>query len=163
MTLGRGWWGCFFDVGGDTERFRCDFYGVMSELLEESAYRRLYEWHEAHGLEYGTVAVRGRQDMLAQTNHFGDLFRLLRWYHFPGNEDPQLDEAVPVWRRFIDCKLSSPAAHIFGHQRAAVCGPWGAGWGARMDQLVAWSNEVVSYGINLFDPGAFANMQGGAG
>ena len=56
---------------------------------------------------YGTVAIRGRQDALAETSQFGDLFRLLRWYHFPGNEDPQLDETVPRRRRFIDAKLSS--------------------------------------------------------
>lgn len=142
----------FHDIGQRTDKFRCDYYEIMCELLEENIYSRISRWHEDRGMLYGSVAVRGRQDILAETSHFGDLFRLLRWYHFPGNEDPQVEPKVPPRRRFIDAKLSSSAAHIFQRQRAAVCAYWGAGWGMTMEQWFTWTNENYAYGLNLFDP-----------
>ena len=151
----------FRDLGPRTDKVRCDYFQIMAELLEENVYARLSRWHEDRNMLYGTVAVMGRQDALAQTNHFGDLFGLLRWYHFLGNEDPS-GAAVPRRRRFIDSKLSSSAAHIFGRQRVALCAFWGSGWGAPMEQTVAWIKENYAYGINLYDPhGVVANLRGG--
>ena len=142
----------FHDIGRRTDKVRCDYYEIMSALLEENVYARLSQWHEERNMLYGTIAVRGRQDALAQTSHFGDIFSLLRWYHFPGNEDPQLDPTVPRRRRFADAKLSSSAAHIFERERAAVCTYWGAGWGMTMEQRIAWTRENIAYGLNLYDP-----------
>ena len=144
--------GLFHDIGRRTDKIRCGYYDVMCGLLEESIYARLSRWHEDRNMAYGTIAVRGRQDMLAQTSNFGDLFRLLRWYHFPGNEDPQLDPTIPRRRRFIDAKLSSSAAHIFERRRAGMCVYWGAGWGVTLEQRMAWTNENYAYGLNLYDP-----------
>jgi hypothetical protein len=142
----------FHDVGPETDKHRCAYYGVMSELLERNLYARLSKWHEARDMIYATIAIRGRQDVLAQTSHFGDLFRLLRWYHIPGNEDPQVDAITPDRRRFIDAKISSSAAHIFERRRAGVCTYWGAGWGMTMEENVNWTHENYAYGLNLFDP-----------
>jgi len=141
----------FHDIGPRTDKIRCDYYGVMSQLLEENVYMRLLRWHENRNMLYGTVAIRGRQDVLAETKHFGDLFGLMRSYHFPGNEDPQVDARLPRQRRFIDAKLSSSAAHIYGRKRAAVCAYWGAGWGMTVEQGVDWTNENYAYGMNLYN------------
>lgn len=142
----------FHDIGPLTDTIRCGYYAAVAGLLEENMYARLSQWHEKRGMYYGTVAVRGRQDILAQTGHFCDLFKLLRWYHFPGNEDPHVEPTIPARRRFIDAKLSSSAAHIFERQRAAVCAYWGTGWGLTMEQRLSWTNENYAYGLNLYDP-----------
>ena len=154
--------GLFHDIGDQTEKIRCDYYGILSNLLEKNVYKHLFDLHEQHNMIYATVAIRGRQDMLAETNHFGDLFKLMKWYHFPGNEDPQLDERIPLKRRFIDAKLSSSAAHIFNKERVSMCGYWGVGWGATLEEHVKWTNENWAYGLNLYDPhGIVSGLSGG--
>jgi len=153
--------GLFHDIGPRTDKIRCEYHETVAKLLEENVYARLSRWHEDRGMQYGTIAVRGRQDMLAETGNFGDLFRLLRWYHFPGNEDPHVTPTTPRLRRIIDAKLSSSAAHIFERQRAGLCAYWGAGWGMTMEQNVAWTNENYAYGMNLYDPHLAAYSMGG--
>ena len=142
----------FYDIGPRTEKIRCEYHEKVAELLEENVYARIAQWHERRDMVYGTIAIRGRQDVLGETGHFGDMFRLMRWYHFPGNEDPQLSPKIPARRRFIDGKLSSSAAHIFERSRVGLCAYWGAGWGMTMEQDVAWTNENYAYGMNLYDP-----------
>ena len=88
--------GLFHDVGDFTDKIRCDYYEVMSALLEENFYRPLCEWHEERGMRYGTIATWGRMDMLGQTWHYGDFFRLMRWFHVTGNEDPEDQPARPA-------------------------------------------------------------------
>ena len=144
--------GLFYDIGGRTEKIRCEYHGMVAEVLEKNVYARLAQWHEERNMIYGTIAIRGRQDILGETGQFGDLLRLMRWYHFPGNEDPQLSPKLPERRRFIDGKLSSSAAHIFERHRSALCAYWGAGWGMTMEQDVRWTNENYAYGMNLYDP-----------
>ena len=151
----------FHDVGQRTDKIRCQYYGTMSGLLEKNVYAHLSKWHEARNLEYGTIAVRGRQDALAETGHFGDLFALMRWYHFPGNEDPHITPDTPRRRRFIDAKISSSAAHIFERKRAALCAYWGTGWGLTFEQRMAWTNENYAYGMNLYDPHCAGYSLGG--
>ena len=152
--------GLFHDVGAFTDRIRCDYYEVMSSLLEENLYRPLCDWHEERGMRYGTIATWGRQDMLGQTWHYGDFFRLMRWFHVTGNEDP--GASLPGERCFIDAKLSSSILHIYERERASMCVYWGSGWGMTQEENVAWTNENYAYGLNLYNQhGGLYNTLGG--
>ena len=144
--------GLFYDIGGRTEKIRCEYNGKVADMVEKSVFERISQWHEKRNMIYGTIAIWGRQDVLGETGHFGDLFKLLRWYHFPGNEDPHVTAKTPDRRRLIDGKISSSGAHIFERHRSGLCAYWGAGWGMTMEQDVAWTNENYAYGLNLYDP-----------
>ncbi len=152
--------GLFHDIGGFTDKIRCDYYEVMSAALEENLYRPLCAWHEERGMRYGTIATWGRQDMLGQTWHYGDFFRLMRWFHVTGNEDP--GASLPGERCFIDAKLSSSILHIYERERASMCVYWGSGWGMTQEQNLAWTNENYAYGLNHYNQhGGLYNTLGG--
>lgn len=152
--------GLFYDIGGRTEKIRCEYHGKVADMIEKSVYERISRWHEDRGMIYGTIAIRGRQDVLGETGHFGDLFKLLRWYHFPGNEDPHVTAKTPDRRRFIDGKISSSGAHIFERHRAGLCAYWGTGWGMTMEDNISYTNENYAYGMNLYDPHLAAYSMG---
>ncbi len=152
--------GLFHDIGGFTDKIRCDYYEVMSALVEENLHKPLCEWHEERGMRYATIATWGRQDMLGQTWHYGDFFRLMRWFHVTGNEDP--GASLPGERCFIDAKLSSSILHIYERERASMCVYWGSGWGMTQEQNLAWTNENYAYGLNHYNQhGGLYNTLGG--
>lgn len=141
--------GLFHDIGDMTDKIRCEYYEVMSILLEENLYRPLSDWHEERGLQFSTIATWGRQCMLGQTYQYGDIFRLCRWFHITGNEDPGHTE--PGGRCFIDAKLASSVQHLYDRDRAAVCVYWGSGHGMTQEENVSWTNENYAYGINMYN------------
>ena len=152
--------GLFHDVGPKTDQIRCDYYGAMSELLEDNFYRPTSQWLESRGLKYTTIATWGRLDPLEHTYHYGDYFRYLRWFHVTGNEDPY---RTPVGeRRLFDSKISSSIAHLYGRQRVAMCVFWRSGWGVTQAENLAWTNENYAYGINLYNRhGGLYTLMGG--
>lgn len=141
--------GLFHDIGEITDKIRCDYYDVMVSLLEENFYKPISQWCHKHGMQYITIATWGRQDILGQTCHYGDFFRMMRWFDMPGNEDPGLTEVGE--RCFIDGKLSSSVAHLYQRKRVAACVYWGSGWGVSQEQNLAWTNENYAYGINFYN------------
>ncbi len=141
--------GLFHDIGAFTDKIRCQYYEVMSALLEENLYRPLCAWHEEHNMLFSTIATWGRQDIMGQTYHYGDYFRLCRWFHITGNEDPGASE--PGGRCFADAKLSSSILHLYQRERAAMCVYWGAGHGMTQEQNLAWTNENYAYGLNMYN------------
>lgn len=141
--------GLFHDIGEITDKIRCDYYDVMASLLEDNLYEPMSQWCHKHGMSYVTIATWGRQDILGQTYHYGDFFRMMRWFDMPGNEDPGLTEVGE--RCFIDAKLSSSVAHLYQHRRVGGCFYWGSGWGVSQEQNLAWTNENYAYGINLYN------------
>ena len=152
--------GLFHDIGNFTDKIRCDYYEIMSVLVEENFYRPLCQWHEERGMLYGTIATWGRLDILGQTWHYGDFFRLMRWFHVTGNEDP--GNSPPGQRCFIDAKMSSSILHIYERERASMCVYWGSGWGMTQEQNIAWTNENYAYGLNLYNQhGGLYNTLGG--
>ena len=141
--------GLFHDIGDFTDKIRCEYYDVMSALLEENLYRPLSDWHEARGMQFSTIATWGRQSMQGQTYQYGDIFRLCRWFHITGNEDPGHTE--PGGRCFADAKLSSSVLHLYERDRAAMCVYWGSGHGMTQEENLAWTNENYAYGLNMYN------------
>ena len=151
--------GLFHDIGDLTDKIRCDYYDVMSAMLEDNLYRRFSEWNRERGMDFGTIAAMGRGDLLAQTRNHGDFSRLMRWFDITGNEDP--GRAGPGDRRFIDAKLSSSILHLYQGKRAAVLGYYLTGWGMTMEENLAWTFENYAYGINLYNGHLMYNALGG--
>jgi hypothetical protein len=150
----------FHDIGSKTDQIRCDYYGAMASLLEENFYKPFAEWLQKRGIDYVTIATWGREDLLEQTFHYGDFFRYMRHFNITGNEDPYEKEISE--RCFIDGKLSSSIAHLYGLERVAVAAYWGAGWGMTQEENLAWTNANYAYGINLFNQqGGFYTLMGG--
>jgi len=141
--------GLFHDIGQQTDKIRCGYYDVMVSLLEENWYRPIPQWLHERGMSYTTIATEGRQDILEQTRHYGDFFRMMRCFDVTGNEDPR---AMSIGdRRFIDAKLSSSVTHLYQRDRTAVCVYWSSGWGVTQQQNVTWTNANYAYGINLYN------------
>ncbi len=151
--------GLFHDIGDLTDKIRCDYYEIMSAMLEDNLYRRMSEWNRERGMDFGTIAPMGRADLLAQTRNHGDFSRLMRWFDITGNEDP--GRAGPGDRRFIDSKLSSSILHLYQCKRAAVLGYYLTGWGMTMEENLAWTFENYAYGINLYNGHLIYNTLGG--
>lgn len=141
--------GLFYDIGDMTDKIRCEYYDMMITLLEDNLYGTLSKWHEEHKLMYGTDATWGRLDIVGQTFHYGDFFRMMRWFHMTGNEDPHYSEVGE--RCFIDDKLSSSIAHLYGRKRVMVDVYWQSGWGVTQEQNLAWTNENYAYGMNMYN------------
>lgn len=141
--------GLFHDIGKESEKIRCAYYEIMTDQLEDNLYGKLSRWHEERGLYYGTDATWGRLDMLQQTFHYGDFFRMMRHFHVTGNEDPKY--SAPGGRRFIDDKLSSSIAHLYGRDQVMVDCYWLSGWGVTQEENMAWTNENYAYGMTCYN------------
>jgi len=141
--------GIFRDIGPKTDKIRCDYYDVMVSLLDENFYEPIADWLHQRGMLYTTIATWGRCDPVGQTYHYGDFFRMMRHFDVTGNEDPA--RADVTHRRFIDAKLSSSVAHLYGRSRAAVCAYWGSGWGVSQEENLAWTFANYAWGMNLYN------------
>jgi len=152
--------GIFHDIGGQTDRVRCDYLEVMTSILDENLYAPFADWLHQRGMIYATIATWGRGSPLDQTFNYGDFFRMMSHFDVTGNEDPNVSEAGG--RCFIDAKFSSSLAHLCGRERTAVCAYWGSGWGVTQEQNLAWTNENYAYGVNLYNRhGALFSRMGG--
>ena len=83
--------------------------------------------------------------MLGQTYHYGDFFRYMRHYDYPGNEE----DANRT--RTFQAKLASSIAHLYRKERAGLTAYWGTGWGHSPQDNLAWTNENYAYGLNLYN------------
>jgi hypothetical protein len=148
----------FIDIGPRTNKVRCDYYEVMITLVEENLYRPIADWLHDHQMKQVTIATWGREDMLGQTRNYGDFFRFMRHFDIPGNEDSQESGDGA----FIDSKLSSSIAHLYGRPRVAVCAYWGTGWGFTQEQNLARTNVNFALGATLYNThGVLYSLMGG--
>jgi len=137
----------WYDDEPDAERYREDYKCALAHRLEETFYRQLYEWCEAHG-----IALTGHPGR-------GDDIGYLRYFHIPGQDI--------VWRWVLpgptalegpestQGKCSSSAAlHLGRWRNSNECfGAYGHGftW-EEMKWLVDW---CFVRGVNLLYPHAF--------
>ena len=136
----------FVDLGPRTDQVRCQYYDLMVALLEENLFRPFADWLHARGMRYTDFCPNGKWlDMLGQTYHYGDFFRYMRHYDFPGNEE----DANRT--RTFQAKLASSIAHLYGKERTGLTAYWGTGWGHTPQENLAWTNENYAYGINLYN------------
>ena len=100
--------GMFLDVGRRTEQIRCQYYDLMVSMLEENLYRPFADWLHQRGMLYTEFCPNGKWvDMLGQTYHYGDFYRYMRHYDYPGNEEDTNRT------RTFQAKLVSSIAHLY--------------------------------------------------
>ncbi|MFN2284708.1 MAG: glycosyl hydrolase, partial [Anaerolineae bacterium] len=137
----------WYDDEPDAARYREDYKRALAHRLEETFYRQLYDWCEAHG-----VALTGHPGR-------GDDIGYLRYFHIPGQDI--------VWRWVLpgetalegpestQGKCSSSAARHLGRRRNSneCFGAFGHAftW-EEMKWLVDW---LFVRGVNLLYPHAF--------
>jgi len=152
--------GLFHEMGSKTDQIRCDYYGTMFSLLEENFYKPFLDRLHAYGLKYVTVAPLGGDDLLQPIAESGDFMRYMRWFDVTGTEDPF--ELPITERNFLDSKVDSSVADLYGNKRDAVLGYWASGWGVTQDEKLAWTNMNYAYGVNLFtQEGGLYTLMGG--
>ena len=136
----------FVDLGPRTDQVRCQYYDLMVTLLEENLFRPFADWLHARGMRYTEFCPNGKWlDMLGQTYHYGDFFRYMRHYDYPGNEE----DANRT--RTFQAKLASSIANLYRKQRAGLTAYWGTGWGHSPQDNLTWTNENYAYGLNLYN------------
>ena len=138
--------GLFLDLGAKTDKIRCEYYDVMITLLEENLFKPFADWLHDRNMIYTEFCPNGKwMDMLGQTFHYGDFFRYMRHYDYPGNEEDTNRT------RTFQAKLASSIAHLYERERTGLCAYWGSGWGHNLEENLRWTNENYAYGINLYN------------
>lgn len=137
----------WYDDEPGAQRFRADYMRAIHRRLEETYYRQLHDWCEAHG-----VALTGHPAR-------GDEIGVLRYFHIPGQD--------LVWRWVLpgatalegpestQAKATSSAACHLGRRRNAneCCGAYGheLTW----DEMRWLADWCFVRGVNLLYPHAF--------
>jgi len=138
--------GLFHDIGRMTDKIRCDYYDLMSSMVEENLYAPLSQGLEKRGLHYTEFCPNGKsEDMLSQTYNYGDFFRYMSHYTIPGNEENSRRT------RTFQAKMASSIADLYGRQRVGACVYWGTGWGHTTEQNLTWTHENYALGVNLYN------------
>ncbi|WP_426030823.1 glycosyl hydrolase [Caulobacter sp. DWP3-1-3b2] len=132
--------------GPQTAKFRLDFADVAVTRLEDSYFRPVHEWHEAHGCLFGHDNA-GRGAMAVGRDYYGDYFRTMRWYSAPGSDDPDLRGP----RAFKGLKVASSIAHLYDRSRVWAECFHSSGWGATPAQILDGVNGVLVLGANLIN------------
>ncbi|SCF25910.1 glycosyl hydrolase [Micromonospora mirobrigensis] len=131
------------DHGPRTYAFRAAYRDVVVDLLERHYFRPVFDWHERHGTTLAMDQL-SRGDLRQGRRHYGDFLRTMRWYHGPGNDDPDLTGP----RQVAAFKVSASIAHAY--QRPLVFNEafYGSGWGVRPADIVAGLHHGFAYGAN---------------
>lgn len=120
-------------------KIRLDYADVRTSLVEKGYFEPIYEFHRSRGLIYGCdQCSRGYNPA-----EYGDYFRALKYFTAPGNDTPDR------YADLIKVKVSSSAAHLYGHKRVWLEGYHSSGWGTSLASLSAPTSENFIYGANL--------------
>ncbi|MDZ7264967.1 MAG: glycosyl hydrolase, partial [candidate division KSB1 bacterium] len=130
------------DIGEKTAQIRIDFYDVLSDLLQESYFKPLHDWCEAHQIKLN-IQPAHEETMKYATLMQGDYFKAMEYSHLPGCDD------VYSWDRSrITPKLAASAAHSFGKQDV-YCEVFGAyGWDVTLEKMKGITNWLFARGVN---------------
>lgn len=118
---------------------RLDYADVRTALVEKGYFEPIYKFHNSRGLIYGCdQCSRGYNPA-----EYGDYFRALKYFTAPGNDTPNR------YADLIKVKVSSSAAHLYGHERVWLEGYHSSGWGTSLASLSKPTSENFIYGANL--------------
>ncbi len=151
--------GLVADIGPQTDRIRCDYYDVMTQLIEENWFRPVFEWSEKNGIIM-SFDNWGRRSFADQATNYGDYYRAMRWYQVPGYDDGGPGDIGE--RNFLNAKLSSSIAAFYERKRVWCEAFHTTGWGLSPERQMAMAAENFCYGANLYDKhGLYYSTLGG--
>lgn len=114
--------GLFEDCAG-AEKFRYDYYGILSVLYTQNYIRRLYEWCDARGLVLSGHSVE-EMNFSGQIACCGDVMPFYEYEHIPG-----IDWLGNICRTDLSAKQCSSVARQLGKEFAMV----------ELDAVTGWS------------------------
>ncbi|MXS75324.1 hypothetical protein CSIV_01545 [Microbacterium sp. CSI-V] len=128
----------------DAERLRDAYRNIVRRLLEDSYFRPIFEWHEAHGTQLVMDQI-SRGDLRLGHRHYADFLRTMRWYHGPGNDDPDL--AAP--RNLAAFRVSASIARMFERPLVANEAFHSSTWGVTPAEIAAGADIGFAAGANM--------------
>ena len=138
--------GLVTDVGPLTPKIRCDYYDVYTAIYEESWFKQLADWCDAHGVELTGHTIEELNRYTTQGNYI----RTIRHLQIPTTDN---EDFRYTWPRTIDPwkpKQLASISHLYGQPRAGVEAMGGAGWCFNLDMARYGFNMLGAYGINFF-------------
>ena len=118
---------------------RLDYAEVLTQLAEERYFKPIFEWHASKGLIYGCDPEgRGRNPLM-----YLDYFRAMSWFTAPGNDAPSRGSS------FLQTKISSSIAHMYGRPRTWLEAFHSMGWDANGAMLKTQLDHHMIAGGNL--------------
>lgn len=125
-----------------SNKFRYDYYDVISDLYNEATFKQVYDWCSNHNMK-SMGHFLGEETIAAQSYFGGDMLRGYQYFHVPAID--HLGNGIGS----LDAKFAVSACHSYGKSRIA-CEAFGAsGWDITYEDMVRISNWLFQQGINL--------------
>ena len=118
---------------------RLDYAEVVTDLAGERFWDPVFDWHAERGLIYGCDNL-GRG---LQPTRYLDYFRATSWYTAPGNDAPARGSS------YLNTKVSSSVAHLYGRPRTWLEAFHSIGWDADARLLTRQLDHHLVAGGNL--------------
>ncbi|MGF7141821.1 hypothetical protein HNQ56_000231 [Anaerotaenia torta] len=142
----------FYDLGGDTEQVRYDFWSCLTKQYEQTYYKTIGDWCEENDVIFtGHLLYEESLRMHARTG--GNLFHHLRHLDMTG-----VDHLYPrigtreMPNEHVALKIASSAAHQNGSVRLLCESMGGAYWDCTMERMKWIADWEYILGVNLFNP-----------
>ena len=137
------------DIGAKSEKVRCDYLDVVSELYSNSFFKQVNDWCQAHGLEHS--AHVWEETLFFGPAYQGDFYLILRSMTNPG-----CDSLVEWGRQSVWLKEVSSVADFEG--RRVICenqGVQGSDSYLSPERMRRVSNCLGAWNVGEFVPHAF--------
>ena len=137
------------DIGGKSEKVRCDYLDVVSELYSNSFFRQVSDWCRKHKLEYSGHVWE--ETLFFGPPYQGDFYRILRSMANPG-----CDSLAEWGRQSVWLKEVSSIADFEG--RRMICenqGVQGQDSYLCPERMRRVSNSLGAWNVGEFIPHAF--------
>ncbi|MHC5794625.1 glycosyl hydrolase [Lacisediminihabitans sp. FW035] len=147
----------WLDLGDRTLEFRATYRDAVVGLLERHYFKPIYRWHDSRGSRL-VMDQMSRGDLRTGRTHYGDFLEVMKWYHGPGNDDPDLNSPSNV----TAFRVSASIAHL--HDRPLVINEafHSSGWGVTPATMVRAANLGFVSGANhLILHGLYYTTEGG--
>ena len=117
---------------------------AVVELLETSYFKPIFEWHEQHGTRIVMDQI-SRGDLRVGQHHYADFLQTMKWFHGPGNDDPDLTGP----RNLAAFRVSASIARQWDRPLVANEAFHSSGWGVTPYGVVAGANVGFAAGANM--------------
>lgn len=142
----------FYDLGGDTEQVRYDFWSCLTKQYEETYFKKIGDWCEENDVIFtGHLLYEESLRMHCRTG--GNLFHHLRHLDMTG-----VDHLYPrigtreMPNEHVALKIASSAAHQNGSVRLLCESMGGSYWDCTMERMKWIADWEYVLGVNLFNP-----------
>ncbi|MDR1532211.1 MAG: hypothetical protein LBS62_08520 [Clostridiales bacterium] len=142
----------FYDLGGDYDRVRHDFWNALSDQYDEAYYKRIAGWCESNGVVF-TGHLLHEESLRMHLKSGGNLFKHLSHLGLTG-----VDHLYPrvgtreMPNEHVALKIASSAAHHFGSARLLCESMGGSYWDCTMERMKWIADWEYVLGVNIFNP-----------